>query len=995
MTMRQLETVLYFESYIVVDPGETKLKEKELLTGEEYRKRVQEFGDKFKAGIGAEAVKVLLQKINLDTLAKDIRAKIRQTNAKTTKEKLAKRLKVVEAFRRSGNRPEWMVMDVIPVLPPDLRPLVPLEGGRFATSDLNDLYRRVINRNISLKRLMALNAPSVIIRNEKRMLQEAVDALFDNGRRSRVLKAVTKRPLKSLSDMIKGKEGRFRQNLLGKRVDYSGRSVIVPDPALRLHQCGLPKKMAIEMFKPYIFSKLEEKGFVTTIKAAKKVVERGEDIIWDCLDEVIREHPVLLNRMPTLHCLGMQAFDPVLVEGKAIKLHPLVCKGFNADFDGDQMAVHVPLSIEAQVEARALMMSVNTILNPANGKPAAMPTQDMLLGIYYLTADMPDAETCPSVFSSADEVRHAYDSGFINEHSKIKVRIQESLHDTTAGKVILYDIFPCGFPFEKVNRTVTQNCLEEIVMLLHNDFGRQDTAEVLDRLMRIGFEYATRSGISISMDDIRVPSCKQAVVEDAQKHVYGFINANESEDDETISTEERRDAVTETWQKAAGIINNEIVTELKKDKGNNIHMMINSGAKNSAALLIRLAGMVPGHIVKPSEKFMEYPITANFKEGLSPVQYFMLSTGARNSIIDTEMMTANAGWLTRRLIDVVQDTIIQKEDCATGDGITLDEIVVNKKIIHKLDDRITGRISAEEIRNPETGEVILGLNEEITNSVARRITDAGIKKVRARSVLTCLSENGVCARCYGRDLSTGRTVETGTAVGILAAQSIGEPGTQFVLNSRRSGRCETEDEMPVIDLFRIIELFEARRPKDKTLIDPHKILNDKGGREVHLFLLNELQKTYKANNIKINDKHFEIIIRKMTEKIKITAPGDTMFLMGEITERRKFLEENVVVSLDGGKEAVGQPVLLGITKAALSANSWISAASFQETTRILTEAAIEGDVDHLKGLKENVIMGRLIPAGTGFEKYKDTFVQSDLDNNENGEMIDSDRKSVV
>ncbi len=1229
MTMRQLEKVLYFESYIVVDPGDTKLKDKELLSDEEYRKRVQEFGDKFKAGVGAEAVKELLRSIDLDVLAKELRAKILASSSIGVKRKLTKRLRVVEAFRKSGNKPEWMILDVVPVLPPDLRPLVPLEGGRFATSDLNDLYRRVINRNNRLKRLMELNAPSVIIRNEKRMLQEAVDALFDNGRRSRVLKAATKRPLKSLSDMIKGKQGRFRQNLLGKRVDYSGRSVIVVGPELKLHQCGLPKTMALELFKPYIFNKLEEKGYVTTIKAAKKIVERGEDIIWDCLDEVIREHPVMLNRAPTLHRLGMQAFDPILVEGKAIRLHPLVCTAFNADFDGDQMAVHVPLSIEAQVEARVLMMSINNILSPASGKPIATPTQDMVLGIYYLTKLKRGAKVDDRLYSGPDEVRIAFDAGFLDQHAPIRVRMNGSFVDTTAGRIILGEILPEGLSFDMVNKEMTKKEVGKLVEYCYKRVGKKATVVFLDSIEKLGFASATSSGNSICIDDMHIPSKKPSIIKEAEREV---LDVQGQYADGLITNGERYNKVVDIWAEVTENIADEMMKELgaegvedvskltdeelqNRRSFNNVFMMADSGARGSAAQLRQLAGM-RGLMAKPSGEIIETPITANFREGLTPLQYFISTHGARKGLADTALKTANSGYLTRRLVDVTQDVIVREDDCGTHAGITVVSLIEGGEIIEPLEERIFGRITAEDIKDPVTNEMILKKGQEITDILSEAITGAGIDRVLIRSVLTCESKFGICKKCYGRDLGRGGIVEIGDAVGIMAAQSIGEPGTQLtmrtfhiggtatrlveqtVLEAKNNGtvkfielstvkdrggslivmnrngsiaitdakgrerekysvvygaklkikngekvaagqllvewdpyslpiitevggrialgdivegvsvkeevdevtglahkviieypahmrpRVSVKDEhgkatlrtpgtsalarylLPsgshvLVDkgtivhpgdviakiprettktkditggLPRVAELFEARKPKEQAIvseidgvvefkgfhkgmrvvnvkggtdtreylipkgkhlsvhesdwvragealmdgsINPHNILEILGPNELQRYLVDEVQKVYRLQGVSINDKHIEVVVRQMMKKVKIEDAGDTYFLVGEQIDKRVFEEENKKVVKGKGKPAQAQPLLLGITKASLSTDSFISAASFQETTRVLTEAAINGAEDQLRGLKENIIMGRLIPAGTGTDMYQETFVEAE------------------
>jgi DNA-directed RNA polymerase subunit beta' len=1234
MTMRQLERVLYFESYVVVDPGDTKIKKRELLSEEEYRKHLQDFGETFKAGIGAEAVRELLRELDLDSEARSLRAKIHASSSLGVKRKLTKRLRVVEAFRKSGNRPEWMIMDVIPVLPPDLRPLVPLEGGRFATSDLNDLYRRVINRNFRLKRLMELKAPSVIIRNEKRMLQESVDALFDNGRRSRVLKAATKRPLKSLSDMIKGKQGRFRQNLLGKRVDYSGRSVVVVGPELKLHQCGLPKTMTLELFKPFVFNKLEEKGFVTTIKAAKKMVERGDDEIWDCLDEVIREHPVLLNRAPTLHRLGIQAFDPVLVEGKAIRLHPLVCTAFNADFDGDQMAVHVPLSIEAQVEARVLMMSVNNILNPANGKPIAIPSQDMILGIYYLTKERKGEKGEGKVFSGPEEVRIAFDAEVISEHSAIKVRMdgvsQESangkLVDTTAGRILLSEVLPEEIPFSMINKEMTKKEVGKLVEYCYKMVGKKATVTFLDELEKLGFKYATLSGTSICIDDMHIPAKKTAMIKGAEHEV---LDVQKQYAEGLITNGERYNKVIDIWAQVTENIADEMMKELgvesldkvekiseeeliERRSFNNVFMMADSGARGSTAQIRQLAGM-RGLMAKPSGEIIETPITANFREGLTPLQYFISTHGARKGLADTALKTANSGYLTRRLVDVTQDVIIREVDCGTHEGIYVTNLIESGEIIESLEERIFGRIAAEDIKDPITNKTIVSKGHEIDGELSLSILNAGIDKVLIRSVLTCESRYGVCRKCYGRDLGRGELVEIGESVGIMAAQSIGEPGTQLtmrtfhiggtatrfavqsVLDAKNKGTVKFVDLATVKDkegslvvmkrngsiaivdakgrekekypvvygaklkikngqkveagqrlvewdpysfpivtevggrialgdmvegvsvkeevdevtglshkviieypgnmrprisikdehgkatlkspstnqlaryllpsgshvlvdkgaivhpgdviakiprettktkditggLPRVAELFEARKPKEQAIaseidgtvefrgfhkgmrvvvvkgatdsreyhipkgkhlnvhegdmiragealmdgsVNPHSILEILGPKELERYLVDEVQKVYRLQGVSINDKHIEVIARQMMKKVKIEDAGDTYFLVGENIDKIIFEDENKRIIKQKGKPAQAKPILLGITKASLTTESFISAASFQETTRVLTEAAINGAKDELRGLKENVIMGRLIPAGTGMSRYKDTFV---------------------
>jgi DNA-directed RNA polymerase beta' subunit len=1274
MTMRHLEKVLYFESYIVIDAGDTPLKQKELLTEEEYRKKTSEFGPRFKAGMGAEAIRELLRALDLDSLAAELKTRIREASSLGVKKKLTKRVKVIEAFRHSGNKPEWMVMDAVPVLPPDLRPLVPLEGGRFATSDLNDLYRRVINRNNRLKRLMELKAPSVIIKNEKRMLQEAVDALFDNGRRSRVLKTATKRPLKSLSDMIKGKQGRFRQNLLGKRVDYSGRSVIVVGPELKLHQCGLPKRMALELFKPFVFNKLEEKGFATTLKAAKRLVEKERPEVWDALEEVISEHPVLLNRAPTLHRLGIQAFDPVLVEGKAIKLHPLVCTAFNADFDGDQMAVHVPLSIEAQVEARVLMMSVNNILSPANGKPIVVPTQDMVLGLYFLTKDKgyiysgPDEvkeavesgrlavedvitirtenylveTTCEKVlagvkkktrlegkvlaYTGPDDVRIAFDSGKLELHKPITVRIDGKLVETTCGRILFSEILPEGVPFEFINREITKKELMKIIEYTYKRAGKRSTVVFLDNLEKLGFALATKSGISICMADMHIPSKKPELIRAAEQEV---MEIQKQYADGLITHGERYNKVIDIWANVTERIADEMMKELGAEDGkrffedelkerrsfNSIFMMADSGARGSTAQIRQLAGM-RGLMAKPSGEIIETPITANFREGLTPLQYFISTHGARKGLADTALKTANSGYLTRRLVDVAQDVIVTEDDCGTTEGITVTSLVEGGEIIQPLDERIIGRFSVDDIYKPDSKEIIVKRNNEITVEIAQKIVEAVVDRVRIRSVLTCQTKFGVCAKCYGRDLARGDLVEIGEAVGIIAAQSIGEPGTQLtmrtfhiggaatkvieqaILDAKNSGKVkfininavrnregalvvlnrnaliaivdrqgrerekynlvygaklkveegakvesgqrlvewdpystpiltevggkialgdivegvsvkEEVDEITglshkvIIDypatmrprisikdehgktmkipsssnlaryllpsgahilvekgsavspgdilakiprettktkditggLPRVAELFEARRPKEQAIVteidgvvefrgahkgmrvvvvkggeevreyhipkgkhvsvhegdwvkageplmdgavNPHSILDILGPNELQSYLVDEVQKVYRLQGVSINDKHIETIVRQMMRKVRIEDPGDTTFLIGEQVDRMHFQEENERVRAEDGIPAQGRPLLLGITKASLTTESWVSAASFQETTRVLTEAALNAQVDELRGLKENVIMGRVVLAGTGMQKYRNTFVKREL-----------------
>ncbi len=1242
MTLKQLEKILYFEAYVVLEPGSTPLKEKELLPEEQYREMVEQYGaQSFKVGIGAEAIRELLQKVDIEALWGERHDKVKSTTSITLTKKLTKRLKVIEAFHKSGNKPEWMVMDVIPVLPPELRPLVPLDGGRFATSDLNDLYRRVINRNNRLKRLVELKAPGVIIRNEMRMLQEAVDALFDNGRRGRTIRGANKRPLKSLSDMLKGKQGRFRQNLLGKRVDYSGRSVIVVGPELSLNQCGLPKKMALELFKPFIFHKLEERGAATTIKSAKRLVEKERPEVWDVLDEVIREHPVILNRAPTLHRLGMQAFDPVLVEGKAIRLHPLVCAAFNADFDGDQMAVHVPLSIEAQIETRVLMMSTNNILSPANGRPLTVPSQDMVLGCYWLTQERPGAKGEGKVLYSPEEVRIAYDAGELEEQAKIKVRIQGVLVDTTVGRVLFGEVLPSGIDFSCVNQVSTKKEMAKLVDLVYRQAGPHETVIMLDKLKNLGFFYATKAGVSICIDNMHIPTKKEELIKSAQREVVGV----ESQYAEGLITNgERYNKAIDIWAHVSEQVANEMMKEIKAGGGqshpdslNPIFMMADSGARGSSQQIRQLGGM-RGLMAKPSGEIIETPITANFREGLTVLQYFISTHGARKGLADTALKTANSGYLTRRLVDISQDVIVREDDCQTTDGIEVSTLVEGGEVIQPLEERILGRLAAEDTYDPLTGEIIVKANEELDETTVKVIVEAGLDRLKIRSVLTCQARWGICVKCYGRDLARGKLVEKGEPVGVIAAQSIGEPGTQLtmrtfhiggtaskvveqsVLESKHDGvlkflsfdakknvdfhnsamavknkhgewvvthriakiavyddsgrerekypvvygakikvkdgervsagqklvewdpysltiltevggkvaygditegvtmkeevdevtgfsrkvvieqagtnlrpRLSMKDEtgktakmpgtgsparylLPVgAHIFvekgsvvhpgdvlakiprettktkditgglpRVAELFEARKPKEQAVIseidgevsyggfvkgmrkinidnkvgdvkeyfiprgkhvnvregdwvrageplmdgsaNPHDILSVLGPRELQRYLVNQVQEVYRLQGVTINDKHIEIVARQMLRKVRVEDPGDTIFLPGAQVGKFAFADENEKVLAQGGRPAIGKPVLLGITKASLSTDSFISGASFQETTRVLTEAAINGRVDELRGLKENVIVGRLIPAGTGFSVYRDTFVPKPVE-----DLLDSSK----
>jgi DNA-directed RNA polymerase subunit beta' len=1246
MTLKELEKVLYFEAYIVLDSGDTDLEVGQILPEDKYHELMAEYSGQFSAGMGAEAIRELLAALDLEEIAQELRVEMRESTSEAKKKKVAKRLKVVNAFLRSNNRPEWMILETLPVLPPELRPLVPLDGGRFATSDLNDLYRRVINRNNRLKRLMDLHAPEVIIRNEKRMLQEAVDALFDNGRRGRAITGPNKRPLKSLSDMLKGKGGRFRQNLLGKRVDYSGRSVIVAGPELKLHQCGLPKKMALELFKPFIYNKLEELGLCTTIKSAKKLVEKEKSEVWDVLEDVIREHPVMLNRAPTLHRLGIQAFEPVLIEGKAIQLHPLVCTAFNADFDGDQMAVHLPLSIESQIEARVLMMSTNNILSPANGKPIIVPSQDMVLGLYYMTRIRPFIKGSGKIFSSPDEVRIAYDAGEVDLQAGIKVRMSPvegaapELIDTAVGRVLLREIIPEVIPFDQVNRVMTKKQIAELIDASFRLAGNKQTVILADKLKQTGYRFSTIAGISIGLDDMVVPESKQDYIDAALEEVKEIQSQYT---DGLITDGERYNKVVDIWAKCTEDIATTMLSDLSTDRFesedgevveapsfNAIHMMADSGARGSAQQIRQLAGM-RGLMAKPSGEIIETPITANFREGLTVLQYFISSHGARKGLADTALKTANSGYLTRRLVDVAQDAIITEQDCQTLDGVMVSSLIESGEVIQSLGDRILGRTALEDVCDPVDGHVIVEANQEITEDLVKKIEDAGIERVKIRSVLTCKSRQGICASCYGRDLARGHMVNLGEAVGVIAAQSIGEPGTQLtmrtfhiggaasrsaeqtslearydgvlqfdnlksVLNrdgnhivTNRNGQIVIVDEtgrererhellygtkllvgpgeevkagtqlaewdpytMPVLTevggrvhygdivagltmdekvddvtglsrkviieskasdkrpriilkdeegksvklpngmvarymlpvgsnitvaedvevspgdilakiprettktkditggLPRVAELFEARKPKEFAILseidgvvsygkdtkgkrkvvvtpeigepmeylipkgkhisvqegdhvvagdplmdgsrNPHDILRVLGEKELAKYLVDEVQEVYRLQGVTINDKHIETIVRQMLRRVAIREVGDTDFLIDDQVSREEFEKENERVLAEGGSPAVGEPIMLGITKASLSTESFISAASFQETTKVLTQAAIEGKEDHLCGLKENVIMGRLIPAGTGIPEYRTVKIQTpEPEESDNSEGSDEER----
>lgn len=1224
MTLKDVEKVLYCEAHLLIDVGTTGLEENTVLNEEKHTQLIKD-GMTFTAGMGGEAIREALRKVDIETLSRQLRREVKQTTSEAQKTKLYKRLKVVESFKTSvTNRPDWMMLEVIPVIPPELRPLVPLDGGRFATSDLNDLYRRVINRNNRLKRLMELNAPEIIIRNEKRMLQEAVDALFDNGRRGKTFTGPNKRPLRSLSDLLKGKQGRFRGNLLGKRVDYSGRSVIVVGPELKLHQCGLPKVMALELFKPFIYNKLSEYGYVTTIKSAKKMVEKQRQEVWDILEEVVREHPVMLNRAPTLHRLGIQAFEPVLIEGKAIQLHPLVCAAFNADFDGDQMAVHVPLSIEAQVEARVLMMSTNNILSPAHGKPIIVPSQDIVLGLYYMTRERPYGKGEGKVFSSPVEVQYAFDNGVVGLQSKIRCRIDGKLQNTTVGRALLSEIVPTEIPFSAYNKVLGKKDLAELIDQCFRLTGNKKTVILADQLMATGFKQAMKAGISISVHDMQMPPEKKELLSQAydqvheieNQYVEGLITDGErynkvidiwAQTSEQIATAMMKRLSVQTFKAPEGSASKE--KELTGPSFNSIFMMADSGARGSNAQIRQLAGM-RGLMAKPSGEIIETPIVANFREGLSVLQYFVSTHGARKGLADTALKTANSGYLTRRLVDVAQDMIVTEHDCGTLDGLYVTALIEGGEIIEKMGDRILGRVALDDVIDPITNDIIVSANQEITEDLVKKIDDAGIDRVKIRSVLTCQSAKGICSFCYGRDLSRGRMASMGEAVGVIAAQSIGEPGTQLTMRtfhiggtaSRRAEQSSLQPktkgtvrflnvntvrnkeghltvmnrngEIAVIDannrerekypivygakllvkegdgvdkgqtiaewdpystpiitevsgvlqfedveegvtmqeqfdsvtglshkviveskatdkrpkvlitdgkgntlkiegsnriaryllpvganlvindgdeikagdtiakihrettktkditggLPRVAELFEARKPKDTAIIseidgtvtflkdtkgkrkigvtpevgetkeyligkgrhlavnegdyvkagdplmdgpiNPHDILRVLGEKALAKYLVDEVQEVYRLQGVKINDKHIEVIVRQMLRKVKIKEVGDTHFLAGEQVERSVFEEENQKIMQSGGIPATAEPLLLGITKASLTTDSFISAASFQETTKVLTEASISGRVDYLRGLKENVIMGRLVPAGTGLMKYK-------------------------
>lgn len=1042
MSPRSLEKVLYFASYVVTDPGDTGLAYKQVLTEREYRNAVEKYGYEFEVGIGAEAVKKLLENIDLDAQSDELREDLMDATGQK-RVRTIRRLEVVEAFKKSGNKPEWMILEAIPVIPPDLRPMVQLDGGRFATSDLNDLYRRVINRNNRLKRLLELGAPEIIVRNEKRMLQEAVDALIDNGRRGRPVTGPGNRPLKSLSDMLKGKQGRFRQNLLGKRVDYSGRSVIVVGPELKFYQCGLPKKMALELFKPFVMDKLVERGFAHNIKSAKTIVEKVKPEVWDVLEEVIKSHPVLLNRAPTLHRLGIQAFEPVLVEGKAIKLHPLVCTAYNADFDGDQMAVHVPLSVEAQAEARYLMLSVNNILAPKDGAPITTPSQDMVLGSYYLTIEAQEgAKGTGSIFKDYNELLLAYFNHKVELHALVKMRLtlddgRSSLVESTVGRFIFNEGIPqdLGFvdrdkdPFSlEVDFLADKKSLGKIIDKCFRKHGNTKTAELLDYVKAMGYKYSTVGGITVAVADMDIPEAKYTYIKEAEALVDKYEKAYRRG---LISNDERYEKVIETWTETTEKVTDALMDGL--DRMNNIFIMAHSGARGSKNQIRQLAGM-RGLMANASGKTVEIPVKSNFREGLSVMEYFTSSHGARKGLADTALRTADSGYLTRRLVDVSQDVIVRDVDCGTTETTDVFAIRDGNEVIEDLRDRIIGRYTIDPILHPETGEEVVPGDHMISEDDADKIIDCGIEKVQIRTVLNCKTEHGVCAKCYGRNLATGKPVNIGEAVGIIAAQSIGEPGTQLTMRTFHTGGVAGGDITQ--GLPRVEELFEARKPKglaviteisgrvevDETAkrkevvvtsnegeaetyqipygsrlkvkdgdyveagepltqgsINPHDIVRVNGIGGVQDYIVKEVQRVYRLQGVDINDKHIEVIVRQMLSKVKVEDPGDTDLLPGGYEEVLTYNKCNEEALEQGLRPAVAKRVLLGITKASLATDSFLSAASFQETTRVLTDAAIKGKEDHLIGLKENVILGKLIPAGTGMKKYRNIAIEKEVE----------------
>ena len=1063
MSPRALEEVIYFASYVVIDAGDTTLMNKQLLTEREYREKRAEFGTRFHAAMGAEAVQELLNKVDLEAEIAELKEELKTAQGQK-RTRAIRRLDILDAFKESGNQPGWMVMDVIPVIPPDLRPMVQLEGGRFATSDLNDLYRRVINRNNRLKRLLELNAPRIIVQNEKRMLQEAVDALIDNGRRGRPVTGPGNRPLKSLSHMLKGKQGRFRQNLLGKRVDYSGRSVIVVGPNLKMYQCGLPKEMAIELFKPFVMKELVEREIAGNIKSAKRKIERLDDDIWGILEEVIREHPVLLNRAPTLHRLGIQAFEPTLVEGRAIRLHPLVCEAYNADFDGDQMAVHVPLSQEAQAEARLLMLAAQNILNPKDGKPVVTPSQDMVLGNYYLTMEQEGRVGEGMFFKDMDEAILAYNNGYVHLHSRIAIPAsslpdkpftdwqKERMMVTTVGKLLFNEIMPNEFPY--LNEPTMENLevatpdkyfleaganikeeiagreivppfkkknLGQIIAEVFKRFHITETSMMLDRMKDLGYKFSTRAGLTVGIADISVADNKKEILEEAHKQVDNISKLFRRG---LITDDERYERVIETWNKAKDDIQKALIKTL--GSRNPIFMMSDSGARGNISNFTQLAGM-RGLMAAPNGKIMELPVTSNFREGLTVMEMFLSTHGARKGMTDTALKTADSGYLTRRLVDVAQDVIIRETDCGSDRGLTISAIKEGNEVIETLEERMLGRYAQRSVKHPETGEVLVARNEIITEDIARKIVEAGIEEITIRSAFTCDTKHGVCKYCYGRNLATGSEVEVGEAVGTIAAQSIGEPGTQLTMRTFHTGGVAGDDITQ--GLPRIQEIFEARNPKGVATIsevagevvsieenagsrtkeitikgstdtrtytvpftarlkveegqiidrgapltegsiDPKELLRVRDVLSVENYLLREVQKVYRMQGVEIGDKHVEVMVRQMLRKVRVMDPGSTEILPGTLLDIADFTERNRSAIMNGEVPATARPVLLGITKASLETNSFLSAASFQETTRVLTDASIRGKKDHLLGLKENVIIGKIIPAGTGMARYR-------------------------
>jgi len=1021
LSMKDLEKVLYFAAYIVLDPGDTSLQKCQVISDVEYEEYRDKYGNKFRAGMGAEAIRELLAEVDLESLSKELRKELETANGQK-RVKILKRLDMIEGLFKSGNRPEWMILERLPVVPPELRPMVPLDGGRFAVSDLNDLYRRVINRNNRLKKLIELQAPEIIIRNEKRMLQEAVDALIDNGRRGAAVVGSNRRPLKSLSDLLKGKQGRFRQNLLGKRVDYSGRSVIVVNPELRLNQCGLPREMALELFKPFVMRRLVERKFAHNIKNAKRMVERMRSEVWDILEEVIKDYPVMLNRAPTLHRLSIQAFYPVLAKGRAIEIHPMVCPPYNADFDGDQMAVHVPLSLPARAEAELLMASPYNILSPAHGKPLVAPTQDMVIGIYYLTLEDPKAKGSGKIFANYEEALMAYETGELDVHAPIKVRYRGVLRDTTLGRLIFNKVLPEDWDY--VNEPQDKKSLGNLIEACFKKKGYTATINLLDAIKGLGFKWATRAGLTISVKDVEIPEDKDKLIKEAMSEVEMLEKQYE---DGLLTQEEKYQEVVDLWNRVTDIITEKIKNGMSPF--NHIYMMTTSGARGNIQQLRQLAG-IRGLMADPSGRIIEFPITHNFREGLSVIEYFISTHGARKGSTDTALRTADSGYLTRRLIDVAQEVIIEEEDCGDTEGVYIYPLKEGNEVLEPLSTRLQYRIAAEDVIDPNTGEIIVRTNETIDDEKAKKIEAAGIERVRVFSVFTCKSKKGVCAKCYGINLATNKLVDVGEAVGVTAAQSIGEPGTQLTLRTFHTGGVAVEDITQ--GLPRVEELFEARKPKGQAImsevegivkvddskgvtyisiindnvekaryqipfgsrirvqdgdsvvpgtpltegpLNPHEILRIEGVKDVERYLVDEVKKVYISQGVELHDKHIELIVRRMLQKIKVDDPGDTELIIGNLVDINEFEELQEMAIKNGLKPPRGKRILLGITRASLATDSFLAAASFQETTRVLTEAAVKGKIDTLSGLKENVIIGNLIPAGTGFPGYKNLSVE--------------------